>query len=331
LSVGSCTETTSEDVACEESDDKFTVFVSNAGGLEKSINPPICAALSRLLELEMMTLFTCITHPVDVVNSLFELISIPEIPIDDGHDRTWLQTMTQPNVPIIPTPVVPERSPSPAPPQSPPPQLPTAVSVHDEEGFPALGTNPPRTLRQTPSLPSSNLRQPSPNGRQRQRPFVHKSVGISEHSQFVQSSRSTQNSGPLQAVGQANAARDMNRLTTQMAALMNGNQIVPNALAGPVWPPIGAFNAPVSTEETDMVGIMGEHFVRCVFIPIIPHWTVKKMTFSLQKRYTKYSSAPWMTLGPKIGRANCATSSRVSRRSEAKPSPTLRTWTRRAS
>jgi len=49
-----------------------------------------------------------------------------------------------------------------------------------------------------------------------------------------------------------------------MAALMNGNQIVPNSLAGPVWPPMANFNAPVSTDETDMVGIMGEHFVRYV-------------------------------------------------------------------
>ena len=56
-----------------------------------------------------------------------------------------------------------------------------------------------------------------------------------------------------------------------MAALMNGNQVVPNSLAGPVWPPIGNFNPPVSTEGTDMIGIMGEHFVRCVFTPIIPH------------------------------------------------------------
>jgi len=274
LSIGQCRETTSEDVACEEADDKFTVFVSNAGGLEKSINPPICAALSRLLELDMMTLFTCITHPVDMVNSLFEFSGIPEIPVDDGHDRTWLRTMTQPNVPIIPTPIIPERSPSPPPPQSPPPHAPIAVLVHDEEHFPALGAEPPKTLHHTPRLPSPNLRAPSSNGRQRQRSFVHNSVAVSEHSQFMPSSRSSQNSGPLQAAGPAgpaNAVRDMNRLATQMAALMNGNQVVPNSLAGPVWPPIGNFNPPVSTEGTDMIGIMGEHFVRCVFTPIIPH------------------------------------------------------------
>jgi len=47
---------------------------------------------------------------------------------------------------------------------------------------------------------------------------------------------------------------------------MNGNQVVPNSLAGPVWPPIGNFNAPVSTEETDLVGIMGEHFVYKVLV-----------------------------------------------------------------
>ena len=267
LSIGSCKETTSEDVACEEADDKFTVFVSNAGSIEKSSNP-ICAELSRLLELDMMNLFTCIMLPVNVVNSFFEFNGIPDIPVDDGHDRTWLQAMTQPNVPIVPTPVVPERSLSPAPSQSPPPYLPTTVSVHDE--FPALSANPPRTLRSTPSLPSLNSRPPSSNGRRRQRSVVRNSVAVSEHSQFVQSSRSSHNSGSLQAAGPTNAARDMNRLTAQMAALMNVNQIVPNSLAGPVWPPMGNFNAPVSTEETDMVGIMGEHFVRCVFTPIVP-------------------------------------------------------------
>ena len=271
LSIGPCTETTSEVVACEEADDKITIFVSNSGGLEKSINPRICAALSRLLDLDMMNLFNCIALPTDTVNSLFEFSGIPEIPVDDGHDRTWLRTMTQPNVPIIPTPVIPERSPSPPPPQSPPPHTPTAVSVDVEEHFPALGANPPRTLRHTPPLPSSNLRPPPSNGRQRQRSFVHNSVAVSEHSQFMPSSRTPQSPGPPQAAGPANSVRDMNRLTTQMAALMNGNQVVPNSLAGPVWPPIGNFNAPVSTEETDLVGIMGEHFVRCVFPPIIPH------------------------------------------------------------
>ena len=79
LSIGSCTETTSEDVACEESDDKFTIFVSNAGGLERSIHLPVCAALSRLLKLDMMTLFTCMTHPVDMVSSLFEYNGVPEL------------------------------------------------------------------------------------------------------------------------------------------------------------------------------------------------------------------------------------------------------------
>ena len=80
----------------------------------------------------------------------------------------------------------------------------------------------------------------------------------------MQSPRSSQNSGPPRAAGPANAVRDMNRLTAQVAAFMNGNEIVPNSLAGPVWPSMGNFNAPVSTEETDLVGIMGEHFVRYV-------------------------------------------------------------------
>ncbi len=157
LTLGSCTVTTSEDVAFEETDDKFTVFVSNVINLGKSINTIICAGLSRLLEVDLMMLFTCITHPVEVVDSLFELYGIAEIPVDDGHDRSWLQAMTQPNVPIVP-----------------------------------------------------------------------------------------------------NATEDTSNLTGQMGTHIN----VPNYQPGPVWSAFSSFNAPMSSEETDQIGVMGEHFVR---------------------------------------------------------------------
>jgi hypothetical protein len=267
LSLDTCTETTSEEVAFQETDDKFSVFVGSAGNLGKSINLPICAALSRLLDIEMMMLYSCITHPVDVVKGLFEFNGIAEYPVDDGHDRSWLQAMTQPNVPVVPLPVVPERSPSPAPPPSPPPGPPTALSVHDEGHFPPLNTPPPNTPRRAPSLPPSNSREPSVNGRRRQRSVVQGPVAPSEHSQFMQTSRSSYNSGPPQAVGPASAPRDAARLATQVGALINNNQMVPNSPAGPVWPPFPNFNMPVSSEETDMVGIMGEHFVRRFFHP----------------------------------------------------------------
>jgi hypothetical protein len=266
LSLGPCRETREEDVAFEEAKDNFTAFVSNTLGPGKSVHPSICAALQRLLGVDMMTLVTCITQPVDMVNYLFEFNGIEEIPVDHDHDRSWLQTITQPNVPVVPVPVVPEKPPSPALPPSPSPPSPTALSVHDEDHFPPLRTEPPKTLRHSPSLSStSSFHQPPSNGRQRQRTWTHSSVGVSEHSQFVQPSRSPYSPGHLQPVAPMNTARDANRLATLMEPFINDHQMVPGALSGPVWPPFGNFNAPAATDETDMIGILGEHFVRPSF------------------------------------------------------------------
>ena len=88
---------------------------------------------------------------------------------------------------------------------------------------------------------------------------------------------------PLQSAGPVNALQDMNRLAMQAEAFVNGNQMqmqmAPGGFLGvPGWPPVGNFNAPMSTEETDMIGIMGEHFVRrslSIFIP--SHLTTKSL------------------------------------------------------
>jgi hypothetical protein len=223
----------------------------------------------------MMRLFTCITHPAEEVKYLFEIDSIAEIPVDDGHDRSWLQAIIQPNLPIIPTPIVTEKSLSPGPPPSSPPRSPTALSVHDVEDFPLLGAKPTRNLRHAPSpSPStSSFQQPSSNGRQRQRSLAHDSVGVSRFSQFTQSPQASYNSGPLQPAGPVNAIRDMNRVAIPAQAFVNGSQMqmVPGgSLAVPVWPPFVDFNVPVSTEETDWVGILGEHFVRHIPSTHIP-------------------------------------------------------------
>ena len=255
--------TTPEDVAFKETDDKYTVFVSRTSSPGKSINALICGALSRLIEVDMMTLFTCITHPSEEVNYLFEISSIAKIPVDDGHDRSWLQAIIQPNLPIIPTPIVTEKSPSPGSPASPPPPSPTALSVHDEEHFPPLGVKPNRNLRHAPSpSPStSSFKQPSSNGRQRQRSLAHSSVGVSRFSQFTQSPQTSYNTGPLQPAGPVNAIRDTNRIGVLAEAFVNGSQMQ-MAPGNPLGVPgFANFNAPVSTEETDLVGIMGEHFV----------------------------------------------------------------------
>lgn len=270
LSLGQCHEPTPEDVAVEEANDKFTVYVSSTLSSGQSIHPFICTELSPLLGIDMITLFSCITLPVDTVSHLFKFQGIEEIPVDDSHDRSWLQTITQPNVPVVPVPVVPEKSPSPAPPPSPPPpRSPTALSVHEEGDFPPLGTEAPKTLRHTPSPSStSSFRQAPLKGRQRQHSRAHSSVGVSEHSQFAQQSRSPYSPGHLQLAAPMNTTRDMSRLATLMESFVNDHQMVPGAVGGPVWPPFGNLNIPVATDETDMVGIMGEHFVRPSFTSI---------------------------------------------------------------
>lgn len=338
LSLDTCRETTPEDVAFKETDDKFTVFVSRTSSQGKFMNVLICRELSRIIEVDMMTVFTCITHPAEEVNQLFEINSIAEIPIDDGHDRSWLQGTIQPNLPVTPMPIVTEKSLAPAPPPSSPPRSPTALSVHDEEHFPPLGTKPTRNLRHAPSpSPSiSSFQQPSSNARQRQRSMARDSVGVSRFSQFAQSPQTSYNSGPLQPAGLANAMRDMNRLAIPVEAFVNGGQMqmMPgNSLAGPVWPPFADFNAPVSTEETDMVGIMGEHFVRCIpFYTIFRLTEDKKNTFlPLLKRYTKNFFACWMTLALTTGQASYASKFQASHCSEAEPVQTSHTWTVRDS
>ncbi len=279
LSLDTCKETTPEDVAFKETDDKFIVFVSRTSSPGKSINALICGALSRLIEVDMMTLFTCITQPAEVVNYLFEINGIAEIPVDDGHDRSWLQAIIQPNLPIIPTPAATEKSLSPGPPPSPPPRPSTALSVHDVEQFPPLGPNPTRTSHHAPSQsPStSSFQQPSSKGRQMQSSWAHGSVGVSRVSQFTQSPRISGNSGLLQAVESTtmNATRDTNRLAVPAEAFVNGNQMqMPMTHKGspgvPIWPPFANFNAPVATDETDMVGILGEHFVRRSLFTLFP-------------------------------------------------------------
>jgi hypothetical protein len=283
LSLGPCKETTQEDVSFEETDGKFTVFVSRTGGTSgKSVDPQICKELSRLLDVDMMSLFTCISNTVEVVRDIFGINGIEEIPEDDDDDdRSWLQAILHPNLPVIPAPVavvVPERPPSPALPPSPQlqPPSPTALSVHD--AFPPLGTLGPRTTpRQRADTQSSGYSASPANGRghgrQRNR-SAQSSVGLSEHSQFLQHSPFNAAQQGLQlpvvplALPGTGAARDVGRLAAQAQAFLNvnnGNQMVSGGPLGgnPVWPPFGNFNVPPrATDGTDLVGVMGEHYVR---------------------------------------------------------------------
>ena len=286
LSLGPCHEPTPEDVSFEETDEKYTVFFSRTGNtLGKSIDLHICKELSRLLDLDMMTLFLCISHNVSDVHGLFKFCGIGEIPPDDDVDGTWLQAMLHPNEPVVPAPVAivepaNGRPPSPASPPSPTlsPPSPSALSMHDSRQFPPLGTRGPKTPRQRTSTQSSFHSPANGPGHVRHR-SAQSSVGVSEHSQFLQRSRSPFNPAqqgqpvaplavPMGPMMGTNNTRDIGRLAVQAQAFLNGNQMVPGTPGNPVWPPFGNFNVPpTATDETDVVGVMGEHYVCSVFFP----------------------------------------------------------------
>jgi len=287
LSVGLFNEPTPEDVSFEETDDKFTAFFSRTSGISgKYIDLHICKELERLLEVDMMMLFTCITHNAEDIRELFRFRGIEEIPDDNDVDGSWLQAMLHPNEPVVPAPVaVVVQNELPPSPISPPPPLPPPsppLSVHDAGQFPPLGARGPKTPRRRADTQSSQYSASPANGhgngsgRQRHR-SVQSSVGVSEHSQFLQRSRSPFNANALAGQVQGflqptapvavamGAARDVARLAAQAQAFANGNQMVPGAPGNPVWPPFGNFNVPpTATGDTDLVGVMGEHYVHSV-------------------------------------------------------------------
>lgn len=272
LSLGPCHEQTPEDVSFEETHEKYTVFFSRTGGhsSQSIIDMHICQELSRLLDIDMMRLFACISY--NDVHKLFEFLGVEEIPPDNDADGpcSWLHGMLHPNEPLVPVApaavvVVPEQLPSPtsSPPPLPPPS-PSALSVYDTRQFPPLGTRGPKTPRQrtsTQQIPSSPLNGQQYNGRPRHRSAAQSLVGVAEHSQFVQ-----HRSRSPQALAMMPATPDIaSRLAVQAQALFNGNSqmmMVPGTSGNPVWPPFGNFNVPTATEESDLVGVMGEHYVR---------------------------------------------------------------------
>ena len=288
LSLGHCTETTPENVFSEETEDRFTVFVSRTGGTSGgSINPQICKELSRLLDVKNMELFTCISNAVEVIRDLFSFDGIEEIPEDDpedDQDRTWLQAILHPNEPIVPIPiavVVPEEQPPPSPAAPPSPLLPPppapALVVEDTQPFPPLGTLGPRTPRQrSETQPTNYSAEPAANGREpssrrRRNRSAQSSVGVSEHSQFLGRSRSPLHAGAFPGPGQGLlqpaaplvAPVGRGRPAAQPQPFVNGSQMVPGPLGTPVLPPFVNFNVPLTgNDDTDMVGIMGEHYVR---------------------------------------------------------------------
>ncbi|KAF8267008.1 hypothetical protein EI94DRAFT_1731509 [Lactarius quietus] len=304
LSLESWKKPTPEDVSFGETDEKYIVFFSRTGGLPgKAIDLHICQELSRLLDVDMMKLFMCISQNATDVQGLFEFMGIQEIPEDDDADGSWLQAMLHPNEPVVPpapVAVINERAPSPVaplplPPPSPP--SPSALSVQDTRQFPPLSTGGPKTPRQRTSTQTSFQTTNGHAGRPRHR-STQSSVSVSEHSQFMQRSLSPFNAAapPLTPImGNVGAnTRDMGRLAQAFLnanANNNGNgnagmgMMMPGVVGNPISPPLMNFNfnaMPMGSDDTDLVGVMGEHYVYKMLIRMLDDFGPNNWTSELR-------------------------------------------------
>jgi hypothetical protein len=308
LSVGPYHELTSEDVSFEETDDKFTVFFCRSGGiLGNSLDLHICQELSRLLEVDMLMLSTCISHNVDYLQELFEFRGIEEIPDDNDVDGSWLQVMLHPKEPVVPAPVsivapANEQPPSPASPPSPQP------SVHDTKPFPPLRTREPKSEREhstQPSYPPENEHShPTVNEGQRHR-LTESSDGVSWQGPAL-----LQHPVPLDPP--MATTRDIVTLTVKPQAFLNKDQRAFGTPRNPVRP---LFVPATATDDRDLVKVMGEHYVRSASFPLAETLIQCRM----YDRRTKCLPRRWTTLGRKIGQASCGAVPPALRRSVGRP------------
>jgi hypothetical protein len=307
LSVGPYNELTSEDVSFKETDDKFTVFFCRSGGiLGNSLNLHICQELSRLLEVDMLMLSTCISHNIEYLHELFEFRGIEEIP-DDNVDGSWLQMMLNPNEPVVPAPVsvvasANEPPPSPASPPSP------QSSVHDAKPFPPRRTREPKTECE-PSTQPSHLPE-----------NVHNDASVSEGERH----RSTESSVGVSGQGPAllqhpvplhapmTTTRDIVTLTVKPKVILNRNQRASGTPRNPVWP---LFVPATATDDKDLVRAMGEHYVRSASFPLAE----TLIQCGMYGRGTRCLPRCWTTLGRTIGQASCGAVPPALRRSVGRP------------
>jgi hypothetical protein len=222
LSLGSFTEQTLEDVSIEEMDDKFTVFFSdklkNSG---KALHRHICQELSRILNVDTMHLYQCISADLDDLKELFKLCGIREIPTDND-DGSWVQSMLH-SEPVVPS--------SPA----------------SNSGLPDLDA-----LRAHLAKKKSDTPMPRPRRR----------CTCGQSSPSLAGGSNPQGNGPAPLAVPMGTAPGVDRSSVPSQGSVNGNNVVLGTLGNPVWAPFGAFNVPPpATDDKDLVGVMGEHFV----------------------------------------------------------------------
>ena len=103
LSLGPYNEPMPTDVSFQETDEKFIMFFSRAAGdLSDSLDFAICEELSRLLDIDIMLLSSCISRSVGYIHKLFKHEGIEEIPLENDEDRSWLEAMLHANDPVVP-------------------------------------------------------------------------------------------------------------------------------------------------------------------------------------------------------------------------------------
>ncbi|KAI0058520.1 hypothetical protein BV25DRAFT_1919220 [Artomyces pyxidatus] len=178
LTLDDCTVTTIDDVAVEDDDKKFSVLVSQTLSSSSSIDPFICEALSRALDVDMMRLFTCVTPPLEMLEHILRLDGVDDIEPDSQNDRSWLQALANPYVPVVPkTPQKkPSKNASSSPFQSSISQLPDSSDPDfflSPSAFPPLGSSPSSASSKaslplnhpssssSSSLPNSPMRSPA--------------------------------------------------------------------------------------------------------------------------------------------------------------------------
>lgn len=204
-----------QDVSFEETDEKFIMFFSRAAGdLSDTLDFAICEELSRLLEIDIMLLSSCISRSVGYIHKLFKHEGIEEIPVDNDEDRSWLEAMLHPNDPVVPEPVTP------------------STSAHVRQSMGGLGV---------PGRPRGWRRYGTPD------PFVREDASVDGgQSPSVHSSAGSSEWGP------APAAND-------------GVQTVPSEPRNlPPLLPLFVDFPPTSTDDRDLVRVMGENYVRFV-------------------------------------------------------------------
>ena len=229
LSLGLFTEQVLEDVSIEEMDDKFTVFFSHTlRNSSRALHRHICQELSRILNVDTMHLYQCISADLEDLEELFKLCGIKEIPTDND-DGSWVQSMLH-SEPVVPS---------------------STASNLSRPDLDALRARLAKKKSDTPM------------------PRPRRGCTCGQSSPSLASGSNRLGKGPAPLAVPMGTSPGIDRSTVPSQRSVNGNNVVLGTLGNPVWAPFGAFNVPPpATDDKDLVGVMGEHFVCFLFLSL---------------------------------------------------------------